>query len=382
MKFKIDKVFSRKSTSQTVKLTGENFISLRNLFTFGKANNAENLNKGYAENPFIFLIVNRIAEICSQLPRNYFNSKGEKVNSLPELESFLENPNYKENIQQTLYRLYANYLVCGETFAFRRKPESLNRYFVDVPTVPNVDILEDKDGTVKSYSYNYFTTRYTNIVSENVLHIYRPNITEDSNRGFSALNPGKKIYAFDNEMREAKAQIYKNRGASGIIHKKGTLALRESERKHLQQQYNNSTGGQNRDNVYVTDSEIGYIPLNLDGNLAKALSEDDLKNLRVACSLFNVSPLLFGDTSNSTYNNLEEAKEALYLDCILPLANTIDKPLFEWLITKSNVFYKLDEKRIKPLQRVNKELAETLVMEVNAGIITPEEARKIKYPNL
>lgn len=389
MKFRLKNPFSTKSTS-TVGLT-DTFIPLelsRSLsYSFGQGTPVEYGNEGYAENPFFFALVDKIAQKVATLPRAFIDPENpdRPVKPVNDYIDLLKKPNGLMNREDFYYYVTSNILIQGEAFihglqaiGFRGVQELLS------PLSQNTTV-NDQTGKIINYNYTLHGASYI-VIPDDMLHIYRHNIAYDSMRGLSPLKSGRKVYKADNELREAKASIYENRGASGVIFGKGQYALTPTEREELQKYYDSQVGGNNRDKRYISGTELGHIPLGMDGNMMKGISDEGLSNLRDACRILHYPSQLMNDPAASTYNNMKEAEKAAMLNAILPVAMKIDKSLSEFVISGKlgieNTYYLPDVSMIKELQSVSKEEAETMSLDIQNGILTPNEARAMRYPKL
>ena len=119
--------------------------------------------------------------------------------------------------------------------------------------------------------------------------------------------------------------------------------------------------------------------------MMRAIQTESISNLKDMAMLFGLDPILF-DTDSSSYNNRITAQESLYTDTVIPLANKIDYELSQFIISevykKKNVVYAADVSQIDALNSVNKEEAETVKLDIEAGLITPNEGRALRYPKL
>ena len=344
------------------------------------------LNEAYT-NPYFFAVIDRISNLASMLDRDllYKDDSEKEVNEI-ELSKLLEQPNERDSNQEFYYRINANYLTCGEVFIVGINPIGFRTYSeLIVPTTSNVTINVDKDGQAVNYTIDYFNTTIT-LEKENVLHIYKPNIICDSLNGLSNLNAARKVYQSNNEVWASEASLHKNKGISGVLFADGNKVLRPQEQRDLQQQYDaDYTGTDKFGKVKVSTTKLGYLQMGMNPNDLKSI-ETRIEHLRTACALFAVSSQLFGDTAASTYNNMQEAKRAMYIDAIIPLAEKIDRELSKWLINDNfaleGIEIKVDTDEIEVLHEVDNALSAKVMAEFAGGLLTQEQALDILYPDL
>lgn len=342
-------------------------------------NDTSALIDGYGKNPYIYIVVDNIAKVVASMPRYFVNKNGEEVAAPDGARTFMQ-PNERESYFEFYYRVAANMLACGEYFVNGLRPgEGQQVWQMVAPIVSNVDIETLGDGEITRYSYHYFNKqRY--VMPADMLHGFRPDITQDSLRGFSALRPGKAVYESDNELREAKASVFRNRGASGLIYSDGGRAISPTERDQQQQTLDSINIG-NTDKLAYYGNKVGYIPFGIDGSLMSAVSKEDLSNLRDACRLFGIDSKLFGDPAASTYNNVAEAEKAAYEKVYLPLAQKLDEDISKFVLGE-DISYSVNKGEVPILQESEFARAEEIRQDVAAGILTVNEARAMRYPEL
>ena len=150
----------------------------------------------------------------------------------------------------------------------------------------------------------------------------------------------------------------------------------------LQDYWNkNASGSKTRGQIRVQNVPMKYLKLGM--NLTDLQSvQGRLDHLRAICSLYSVPSQLFGDTAASTYNNVREMKASLYTNAVLPLYSDILLELSKWLIPSGTEQIKLLEDTIQELQISMEEKRKGIIEEVNAGILSREQALAILHPEL
>ena len=161
--------------------------------------------------------------------------------------------------------------------------------------------------------------------------------------------------------------------------------MQPREQKALQEHFDREyTGFENFGKVKVSNQKLGFLRMGMNPADLKSI-EARIDHLRAICMMFKVSSQLYGDTQASTYDNMTLAKVGRMEDAILPAADTIDKKITEWLIKGNfgleNIALRVDRETIPELNIARLQQSQRLQSEIAAGIITPEEARQILYPN-
>ena len=355
-------------------------------YTYDDRNFAEFVANGYGRNPYVFMVIDKIAQLIANLPLILCDDE-EEIIEAPELMELLKNPSIQESGAEFIYRVISSYLATGNAIIYETtaigfgQPSSL-----ECAIVQDVEIRTDT-GTLQGIPVTYDINYVGNIPADRVLHIKRPNILYKSVWGLSSLHSGQKIYTASNNTFTAQASIHDNRGASGIVSSASAdIPMQPKERDEVQRQFQINTAGAHNTGInYVSSVPMQYTAIGMNATDLRLL-EHNIQSLRDVCSLFGVDSSLFNDPANKTYNNRKEAQKALYTDVVLPLANdVVYEQLTEWLVVGMfgiDGLLKVDTSGIDALQEDRNEQHTRVNADVSAGIITAEEARMILYPEL
>ena len=313
---------------------------VRDLFnnSFDEEQNISNyINEGYALNPYVNQVINRIAKTVGRLPLTY-NS--------PEAERLLERPNGSMFQNDFFEALITSLLATGNAFGY------CEGNFMGVPDevkILNTQYLDpyfDGEGEFKYAIYDNGNGRQIKVLPSELIHIKFANIIDtgdDQWFGTSPLGALQKTYLASNEVINAQRHLFKNKGAVGFITSTDSqLPLTPKERNEIDNQFrNNRIGGSDNYGKILTSStpvnytEIGKSPKDL------MLDTASVAFLRIICSSFGVDSALFNDPQNKTYNNRLEATRDYYNDVCIPLMNKILQTLnYQW---SSNIEVNLDE---------------------------------------
>jgi phage portal protein BeeE len=103
-----------------------------------------------------------------------------------------------------------------------------------------------------------------------------------------------------------------------------------------------------------------------------------LNSMRMILMSFGVSSELLNDAGNKTYSNYREARKALYMEASIPMARKIYGAITKHLSKyyEDSPVICLDIDKIESIQEDRGFAAERLTRMVDAGIITPNEARE------
>ena len=264
------------------------------------------LLKAYGMNPYVFMVVDRICQRLVQIDKRLLDRMGQETEDL-DFEELLKQPNTKEEGSSFLYRAAATYLVAGECFVIRRQVlGEPDQYFV--PINYNVTINEDLKGNVVNYWVTVFGENETYLPNE-VLHTHKPDITTDTNHGFSTLRANRKVWESNNEVWASEASLHKNKGIAGVLYSDGNRPMTDTEQKQLQEKYDKDFTGQTSfGKVKISSAKLGYVQMGMNPTDLKSI-ETRIEHLRTVCASFNVDSKLFGDPAASTYNNMARSEE-------------------------------------------------------------------------
>lgn len=358
-------------------------------YAYGGYSLHEFVDHGYM-NPYVFMCVDKIADVCSQLSFSVIDEKAGKAPAGPlwmELLKLIEKPNAQQTCDDFYYQVVTSLLVTGNVFIQATKPVGFSRFARLEVLLPQFVTINTVDGTLwgepKSYQY---MSRPGEIPASDVLHIKFPNITERTNWGLSPLQSGQFAYEASNNIFEASASLHKNRGISGILsNADSNMPMMPKEQAALQAEWQSRTAGPHRfGKVYVTNASMKYLPMGMTSVEMQTL-EGGIDKLRTICSLFGLDSSLFNDPANKTYNNRADAEKSMYTSVVIPLLDKINRSLSRFLGQNFGLETALivaDYSQITILRENEQARSAKILAEVAAGILTPEEARKILYPEL
>lgn len=370
---------------------GETFISLTstdsalfrllgNDFRFG-TQSRDFLLKAYGMNPYVFMVIDRIVQRFVQIDKRLLDRLDQETEDT-DFEELLKQPNTKENGEAFLYRAGATYLAGGECFIIRVQAlGEPDQYFI--PVNYNVIINEDINGNVISYRVTMFGESEMFLPGE-VLHIHKPDVTLDNNHGFSTLRATRKVWESNNEVWASEASLHKNKGIAGVLYSDGNRPMTDAEQYQLQEKYEtDNTGAVNFGKVKISTNKLGYVQMGMNPNDLKSI-ETRLEHLRTICAAYNVDSKLFGDSAASTYNNMAEAKRAFIIDAVIPLSRILLPAIIKFMSRSAFRDYSMQlvEETILELQIVMEQKSARVGREVIQGILTPEQAREMLYPEL
>ena len=199
-----------------------------------------------------------------------------------------------------------------------------------------------------------------------------PLVSAATNLDSHNLTNRHNVALLQNGARPSGAVIFKPKDESG-----SSVQLSDSQRAQIiSDMESRFSGSSNAGRPMLlegdfTFQQMGLSPKDMDFSVLKKMSAIDI----ALC--FGVPAQLVGIPDAQTYNNMPEARLALYEETIIPILRRIQSDLNEWLTPQFADDLKLeyDIDSIPAMAESRKRVFESVVQGVNAGILTRNEAR-------
>ena len=167
-----------------------------------------------------------------------------------------------------------------------------------------------------------------------------------------------------NGARPSGAVIFKPKDESGM-----TVQLTEGQRQQLMSDLDlRFSGSSNAGRTMLLEGDFDFKEMGLS---PKDMDFIQMKNMtaRDIALVFGVPSQLVGVPDNQTYNNVSEARLALYEDTIIPLLKRVESDLNEWLGNdfNENVNIKYDIDAIPAMAERRKKIYENVVQADQEG---------------
>lgn len=368
-------------------------------YSYNDRNFREFIINAFGQNPHINLIVPRLADTQSNLPRSFYNADGDMIEMSQvdkDLYKLIQQPN-KTTSKREFYNLIDQYyLVTGNAIIYGFNPSlgdseamqalGLTKYTeLYVASIEDVHINTD-DGTESGKPISYQITKAYNssatvtVSAKDVLHIKNPNIiSPNSNYGLSRLFGQQKAYTAGTLTFEARVNAYTNGGKSGVLSPKGSeVIMLPSDREAMQSKFDRDTTGiHNFSGVHISGTPVDYTRISLSPEQLR-LIESIPSDLRHMCAVYNVDPMLFGDSEGAKFDNLKTAEARLYETATMN-GSLIDDYLNKWLIFDNfglDIYYKIDKKDESKEAKIKQRNTDQGKEQVT-GIVKSFEAKEI-----
>lgn len=332
--------------------------------------------EGYCQNIIVYRAVREISD-CAASVSIMAVSGGKELPDTHPVHALLRRPNPTQGWDKFCKNVFTDYLITGEMF-FVGEGQKPSELWALSPL--NMEINPGPGGMASWYVYkngredkSFAVERITGNSDVYFQKMYNPL---DYWRGMSPLEAASLAGDLHNQGMRWNYGLLKNGAApSGIVKLPGTPGgetislLKEYFKKTLQ-------GGKN----------AGGIPVLVDGaewqEISKSPKDMDYLNTMKEAAKYVASaygvPLPLVDNDSASYNNMQQAKERLWTDTVLPLLGEFLNGFSAWLSYKFGQPIELiaDADSVPALEGVRQRRFDRMVSAINAGLLSIDEARE------
>lgn len=380
-----------------------------NLIT-SEENDDTYINKGYRFNSTIYSIVNLITKSASTVPfqvyevRNenelkrykaltsgtisdgaLFNSKLVQKRAFVELEDtelheLLNRPNPAQSYNTWIQEIVAFGALTGNRYIYGIAPKTgdASGRFGELYILPSQCVEIHSGGLmepVKEYTLQYNGTR--KVDAEFICHIKNYNPYYDGTGshlyGMSPLRAGLRSMDANNEALTTGVKYLQNQTARGmLIADEGDIT--ENQARTLKSKFRQTyQGSNNAGDVIITPKKLSWVNFGLNAS-DLSLIEQYNASIKDLCNIYNVPVQLLNNTESSTYNNMKEAKKALYQNAVIPELVKIREELNRWLTPRfgDRLYIDFDLSVIPELQEETDKIVDQMS---KSWWLTPNEKR-------
>ena len=345
------------------------------------------IKEGYENNAIAFRCINEISQGAAGVKLKLFRGKI-NVDDHPLLD-LLEKPSPTKGYVELFESLYSYLLLAGNSYIIgsgkeNNPPEELYCLRPD-----RIKITPGQSNLPASYAYTiggkviseYNVDQITGASAVKHFKLFHPQsdylglsplVAAASNIDSHNLTNKHNVSLLQNGARPSGAVIFKPKDETG-----SSVQLSDTQRSQIISDMENRFGGTNnagRPMLLEGDfsfQQMGMSPKDMDFSVLKKMSAIDI----ALC--FGVPAQLVGIPDAQTYNNMPEARLALYEETIIPILRRIQSDLNEWLTPQFADDLKLeyDIDSIPAMAESRKRVFDSVVQGVNSGILTRNEAR-------
>src|SRR5690606_28596682 len=302
------------------------------------------ISKGYNYNADLYSIVNYIATTASTIPWKLYTMKQDgtldEIKNHP-LIDLIERPNPEMGQALFINSAIGFKYLTGNTYIYAPKMESgLNKgqtkemYVLPSPLVEIV--FGSTFDPVRGFTFKYHPDKRLEIPKEECLHLKTWN-PETNNFGsnlyvMSPIKAALRLLTQSNSAYAANTKSFQNMGAAGVFSRKSgqDAELTQEQARQLKKDWDEKADGTNN-RVHFTSAQLDWTQLGL-SPVDMAILESQKLSFRQFCNIFKFPSTILNDNENSSFNNILEAKKALYEDVIKPELYALRDELNRWLV--------------------------------------------------
>jgi HK97 family phage portal protein len=370
------------------------------------------ITEGYRKNATIYSLVNIITKAATTIPFQVYEIQNQndykrykaitsgtfdsnvmhkaelyKNRSLVELDStplhkLLDRPNPAQSYASWLTELIAFGKLTGNRYIYGISPDTgMNAgKYTELYVMPS-QIMEIVSGgimqPVQKYKIEYNGTY--EIPAKDICHIKDFNPYYDGTGshlyGQSPLRAGLRMLTTNNEAVQTGVKYLQNQTARGILmSEEGDL--NEVQAQQLKDKFRQQhQGANNAGDVIITPKKLSWVNFGLKASDV-SLIEQYNASVKDLCNIYNVPVQLLNNTDSSTYNNMKEAKKALYQNAVIPELVKVRDELNRWLAPQygPNICIEFDFSMIPEMSEDTDKVVDQLS---KAWWITPNEKREM-----
>lgn len=270
----------------------------------------------------------------------------------------------------TIKNMISDVIMHGNGFAYIHRDRTGKPTAIEYLPFGQCNIVYNKVSRVLFYQAPSITKSLIEPI--NILHFKM--LTNDGIEGRSILSFANTTLKLNASAEKAASDFF-----NGGMTVKGILStesprLTKEQREAIRTAWNESQLG-NGNGMAVLESGMKFSSISSNSKDAQLL-ESRLYNVQEVARFFNMSPVLLGDLSKSSYNTLEQSQLQFILNTLSPYVTMIEEELNDKLILPQhrNKYYidVCEEDIVKSDKQSQVNYLSTLV---DKGIITRNEAR-------
>ena len=329
------------------------------------------INEAYFLNDHVYSVIRLLTRAASTIPiylykvvdkksyRRYKNLQSSenpdlvklhhyKTKALEQIEKHeiidtLEQPNPLQAQPEFIENVLGYKYLLGNSYMMGIGPDGGKNAgtFKEIYVLPSQDI-EIKVGKgfepIESYILNKGQTK-VEIPPEQICHLktWSPDYSSAGSNlyGVSPIRAGRNKIKAGNDGASTMIKMLENMGMFGMFALKNSndVDFGEDQARNLERMFSKKQRA--KGSTMFTSGEFewqsaGMSPVDL------AILESNMASLRDICNLFSISSQLLNDPANKTYNNMKEARKAMWTNGVLPDFNSLIGELNRWLVAPYN----------------------------------------------
>ena len=379
-----------KTTKDKKQLPSGNSMAMINSVNYAQGNRYsydDLVKEGYENNAIAYRCINEISQGAAGVRLKLMRGKN-TIEDHPILD-LLDRPSPTKGYVELFESLYSFLLLSGNSYLISTGNDGSPPQEMYCLRPDRVKIIPGQMSLPLGYQYTvngkvvteYEVNQSTGASPVKHFKLFHPKhdhlglsplVSAATNLDSHNLTNRHNVALLQNGARPSGAVIFKPKDESG-----SSVQLSDSQRAQIiSDMESRFSGSSNAGRPMLlegdfTFQQMGLSPKDMDFSVLKKMSAIDI----ALC--FGVPAQLVGIPDAQTYNNMPEARLALYEETIIPILRRIQSDLNEWLTPQFADDLKLeyDIDSIPAMAESRKRVFESVVQGVNAGILTRNEAR-------
>ena len=402
--------FSKKNQNTNEQYNRAIYNWLGNSVLWNNENDDSYITEGYQKNATIYSLINLITKAATTIPFQVYEKTNEndykrykaltsgmmdaasiqkasllQKNALVELQDtelhkILERPNPAQSYNAWLTELIAFGKLTGNRYIYGIGPDTGANVgkFTELYVMPSQVMEIISNGImepVSKYKLEYNGTKY--IDASEICHIKDFNPYYDGTGshmyGQSPLRAGLRLLTTNNEAVQTGVKYLQNQTARGLLTSE-MGDINEVQAQQLKDKFRRQhQGSDNAGDIIITPNKMSWVNFGLNASDVSLIAQYNA-SIKDLCNIYNVPVQLLNNTDSSSYNNMKEAKKALYQNAVIPELVKIKDELNRWLAPKygDKLCIEFDFSVIPEMQEETEKVVDQLS---KAWWITPNEKR-------
>jgi HK97 family phage portal protein len=332
------------------------------------------ITQAYERNAPFYAACNIIAQTVADIPVYVDASKNGRIVQTKD-HPILKTMELTESRTEFIERLTLYLCATGEAYAQVSYSKFKGKRPLGLVVVPSQfmnPIMGDYIRPVKGFRYT--ENGQVDFTLDEIIYIRKPSLSEYWH-GMSAGVPTAELIDLFNAGITWNKNIALAGGVPPII--ATSPSMLPEEQNEAKSKWREQRGANNAHELTIVSGDLKIDKINDNPHDAE-WEKATLNAMRMILMSFGVSSELLNDAGNKTYSNYREARKALYMEASIPMARKIYAAITKHLSKyyEDSPVICLDVDKIESIQEDRGFAAERLTRMVDAGIITPNEARE------
>jgi HK97 family phage portal protein len=344
------------------------------------------VEEGYKQNPYVYRAVMLLARGVASLDITVYEGREEMSRREDHPAArLLQRPNPLAGKATFFEHLVTRLLLAGRVFPEAIRPDTGPPRELYVPESSDIEPIfsRDADGLIERYRSHEAGETWT----PEEMHMIRLINPANPLAGQSLVQAAGRVVDMSNYGRKYAHSLLKAMGVppyllttEGRLSDEGKANFREDFAEGVRESFRQmQEAGVTRPKVYDQMENTDFQRLGFSPDEMSLLDLMQQAGREIAVAM-GPAPELLGDPENKVYNNVSEAREALYTEHVMPLGRLIAGELTTWLGEQfdfgDDLFFGFDKKQIDALQVDPQEQRRLDMEELKAGAITVNEYRE------